>query len=61
MRENEFWLNVLRSYYMNNLDPQLIMAYDQLINTLSPGKIKQVANEYLNLKRYVRVILLPEA
>lgn len=61
MRENEFWLNVLRSYYMNDMDPQLIMAYDQLINTLSPEKIRQAANEYLNLKRYVRVILLPEA
>ncbi|MQY76610.1 MAG: hypothetical protein GH155_03185 [Spirochaeta sp.] len=60
MRENDFWLNVLRSYNMNNLDPELILAFDQLIDTLTPEKIRQAAKKYLNLERYVRVILLPE-
>jgi len=60
MRENEFWLNVLRSYYMNKLDPQLILAHDQLIDTLSPAVIQEAARVFLKRDRYVRVILLPE-
>ena len=60
MKENTFWLRALQNYYFTGQDPALILKYQELFSSLAAEKIKQAVNQYLNMKNYVQVVLLPE-
>ncbi|HUV07669.1 MAG TPA: insulinase family protein [Spirochaetia bacterium] len=60
LRSNGFWLNVLRSYYMNGQDPQLILDYDRLIDELTPQDVRDMTRLYLSPDRFVKVVLYPQ-
>lgn len=60
LKENRFWLSILQSYYWNNMDPLVILHYNQLVDKLDPAMIQQGAQKYFNPKQYVRVVLYPE-
>jgi len=60
LKENTFWVRALQSYYFRKLNPDLILKYPELVGTLTSGKIKKAAVQYLNRKNYVEVVLLPE-
>jgi zinc protease len=58
MKENSFWIGQLVSGYRND-DPVLITRYADWTNGLTSEKLQATANK-INLKNYVRVVLLPE-
>jgi zinc protease len=61
LRNNDFWLSVLRSYFINGQDPLLILDYTQYVDELTLDRIQQAAIRYLDLRRYVKVTLYPES
>ena len=60
LKENGFWLGVLKTYYSRGLDPRLILDFDALIESVTPETVQQTAQRYLNPERYVLGILKPE-
>ena len=60
LKDNNFWLNSLQSYYFNGDDPADIMKYSDLVRGLTANDIRQAARNYLNDKNYVNVVLYPE-
>jgi zinc protease len=61
LADNGFWAQVLKTYYSLDLDPRLILAYDQLIALVTPEALQAAARRYLDPDRYVLGILHPEA
>ncbi len=61
LRDNDFWLGVLRSYFINGQDPLLILDYTKFVDDLTPERIQQAAIRYLDRERYVKVTLYPES
>jgi len=51
-------MGMLADYLQNNDDPDLILNYNQWINSLTADDIKQSANQYLG-KDVVKVVLYP--
>ncbi|HEX9654478.1 MAG TPA: insulinase family protein, partial [bacterium] len=60
LKENGFWLNVLRSYYEYQDDPREILSYENKVQNLKLASIQQAAQRYFNKGNYVKVVLLPE-
>jgi zinc protease len=60
LQNNNFWLNVLRSYYLNGTDPGLILKYAEIVDSITASDVHSAARRYLNRNRYVRVVLYPE-
>ncbi len=60
LKENGFWLNVLRSYYEYQDDPKEILYYENKVENLKLEAIQQTAQRYFNTENYVNVVLLPE-
>ena len=60
LKENRFWLNVLKTYDMHNEDFLAILEYEKLIEELSLGNIQKAANQYFNVENYVQITLYPE-
>ncbi len=60
MRQNEFWLRILQSYYIQGLDPVRMLEYDMFIDELTAEKVQVALKKYLDRNRYVQVILYPE-
>ncbi|MCP4655330.1 MAG: insulinase family protein [bacterium] len=60
LKENSFWLRALHSYYSHDLDPQLILAYDELIDRVTSENMQEAARRYLDPQRYVLGVLYPE-
>ena len=59
LKKNQYWINNLQSYYFTGMDPEIILEFPKLAETLSADIIKKAANEYLNMKNYVQVVLMP--
>ena len=60
LKENRFWLNVLKTYDMHNEDFLDILEYEKLIKELSLENIQKAANQYFNVENYVQITLYPE-
>lgn len=60
LKENDFWTDVLSTYYSLELDPRLILDYDALVESLSSDSIRRAARRYLLPDRYVLGVLRPE-
>ncbi len=60
LKENGFWLGGLKTYTSRGLDPRLILAFDELLESATPETVQQTARLYLNPERYVLGILKPE-
>ena len=60
LKENGFWLGTLSGYYRNELDPREILAFDGLVESVSPERIREAARRDLPEDRYVRGVLWPE-
>lgn len=57
VRENEYWTNVIRTKYENNLDEYT--NYLKVVNGLSVAKVKEVANKMFGQKNFVEVVMSP--
>ncbi|MEO1366245.1 MAG: insulinase family protein, partial [Acidobacteriota bacterium] len=60
LRENGFWLGALETYYRNDLDLGKLLAFDELLESLSPELVHAAAKRYLDESRYVLGVLKPE-
>ncbi|MFW5658124.1 MAG: M16 family metallopeptidase [Bacteroidota bacterium] len=57
---NSYWLNRMVSASKNSSDMSEAGNYQKYINNISREEIKRVANEYLDMNHYLRVVLMPE-
>ncbi|MCK9212279.1 MAG: insulinase family protein [Ignavibacteriaceae bacterium] len=60
LKQNRFWVGVLSNYIMNDEDPMEMLKYDSWIEKLTNDDIKAYANKYLDMNKFVKVVLLPE-
>ena len=59
LKQNRFWLSTLVNYTFLDRDPELILEYPELINTLDPKIVQDAASKYFDVNNYVQVILKP--
>jgi len=60
LKENQFWMMGLSSYYQNNEDPNLLIQDDKLINSLTAEDVHLAAKQYFTTPNYYRFVLNPE-
>jgi len=60
LKENSFWLNVLRFYYYHDEDPLTLLEFDEKVENLSLDAIQKAAQKYFNMDNYVKVVLHPK-
>ena len=60
LEENRFWLQGLEGYYSRGLDPRLLLAYDELVESSTSLSLQAAARRYLTPERYVLGVLHPE-
>jgi zinc protease len=58
-RENQAWLGALAAAYRYGEAPMAYLDKTDLIDELSDGALRGAAQYYLDLDRYVQVVLLP--
>ena len=59
LKENGFWLRGLQSYYTHGLDPRLLLAFDELIDSVTGDSLQQAARKFIDPERYVLGVLSP--
>jgi len=60
IKTNEFWLNsIARSTLLGN-DPERILTFETRINAVTPQKLIETANKYLNSPSVYKAHWLPE-
>jgi zinc protease len=60
LKENGFWLSYLEYYYDHGEDPGQILKLEDRMKLLNSQFIQDAANQYIDMKNYVKVVLLPE-
>ncbi|MFQ6616673.1 MAG: insulinase family protein, partial [Fidelibacterota bacterium] len=60
LKENRFWLNILKTYDYHREDFLGIMEYEELVDSLNLEAIQTTANQYFHANSFVRVTLYPE-
>jgi len=60
LKENRYWLNNLQECYLYGIPFSRFTDYNEIIDDLSSDELKRVANEYIELGEYVKVVLVPE-
>ncbi|MEO8173139.1 MAG: insulinase family protein, partial [Sediminibacterium sp.] len=60
LKDNSFWRYALEQQFFRNEDPLKILDAPQRIKQLSVERTKTLANQYLDGKNVVRIVLLPE-
>ncbi len=60
LKENQFWMsNLYDAYYLGN-DPAEILNKQKNTETLTSKMIQDAAKKYINLGKYIRVVLRPD-
>jgi zinc protease len=59
LKENRYWLNNLQQCYLYGIPFSRFTDYNKMIDDLSSDELKRVANEYIDLDEYVKVVLIP--
>ena len=60
LKENQFWLGQLYSYYWYGENPEHILDYPKLVDGLKAEDIQEAARKYFDVKNYVQVVLVPQ-
>ncbi len=60
LKTNSYWINSLKEIYQNHTSTDLLVRYNEVIETITSDEIKRVANEYIDTKNYLRAVLYPE-
>lgn len=61
LKENNYWINALKNYYMHNEDPTMILKFEEYVKGLTSEDIKAAANKYFNDDRFIQFVMYPEA
>ena len=60
LKENSFWLGLLEAYWARGTDPDLILAYDDLVELLTPESMQQTLQTYVDFDQYVLGVMVPK-
>ncbi len=60
LKENGFWLSVLKTYYSLELDPRLILDHESLVERVIPENLRRTAEQYLAPDTAFEAHLFPE-
>ena len=60
MKTNAYWLRNLSYAFIENYDPSWFLGYETKVNAITLADLQQTANQYLNMKNYIKAILNPE-
>ena len=60
LKKNEFWLQNLQFYYAHDLDTKDILQYEANVDAINAQMVQKTAQKYLDINRYVKVLLYPE-
>ncbi len=62
-QENRFWLNTLQNvdYYEYDINEATVQAQTKRAMSITADVLKSTVAKYINMKKYVRMVLVPEA
>lgn len=60
IQTNDFWLNNLSNAFINRTDPNNILEYRKLVESITVADIKKAAQKYLDMNNVITGVLLPE-
>ncbi|HWR33167.1 MAG TPA: insulinase family protein [Chitinophagaceae bacterium] len=60
MKQNQFWMNGLYDAYYTGNNPADLLARQKQTESLTSKMIQDVAKKYINLSRYIRMVLQPD-
>jgi zinc protease len=60
MKENAFWAGNLREAYFLGEDPDDILKDPEIVESMSPLRIRDAARRYFDMNNYMQFVLMPE-
>jgi zinc protease len=60
VKTNEYWLQRLSERSLYGTDLKTVNEYEKRVNALMTAEIMKAANDYLNSKNYIKLVLYPE-
>ena len=60
LKDNGYWMRKLQQTIDLTHEPANIITAEKRMNAITVKDIKDVANQYLNMKNYLQVVLYPE-
>jgi zinc protease len=60
LKENNSWLNWLRSAYSDNVELKEVINSQENINTITAAMLQETAKKYFNKDNFIKVVLYPE-
>jgi zinc protease len=60
MRQNEHWLDLLSTAWINGSDPTWIFEFAPAVERLTPADIQETARKYLSRENCIQAVLYPE-
>ena len=60
LKTNSYWLSNLKEIYRTHISTDMLVNYNEMVDSITSDEIKRVADEYVNPKKYLRAVLYPE-
>jgi zinc protease len=60
LKRNNFWRDVLAYIFKNELDPNIILTYEDRVKNLTAESVQESARKHFDRKNYLRGVLYPE-
>jgi zinc protease len=60
LKRNEFWRGVLAYIFKHELDPNIILTYEDRVKNLTAEVVQETARKHFDRKNYLRGVLFPE-
>jgi zinc protease len=60
LQENNYWLDNLSRAFIDQVDPENILDYEQKVDKLTVGDLQKAAQKFLAMDNYVKAVLYPE-
>ena len=60
IKTNEYWLSILSRATLWGFDPERILTYEARVKAVTPEKLNEIANKYLNSANVYKAMWLPE-
>jgi zinc protease len=60
LQENDYWLEALSQAFIDQINPEDILTFEQRVDKLSTTDLQKVAQKFFDMKNYVKAVLYPE-
>lgn len=61
LQSNDWWLTSLSNAWINGDNPENILDYEQMVETITSEDLKKAANKFFTLNNMVKAVLYPES